>query len=290
VPPPTEHRLKTGFGWDVSWPQCNSIPNLPVGRSGYAIVGVTDGHLNEANACLAAEHRWSMRAGSLAGLYINTNYPNRAEEANLAATMADVCPAVDLTCQLYQFGYRGGKDALAIAARAHAEAPLWWLDVETVNRWSPDPSRNIPIILGVKDALEQAGRRTGVYSTGYQWQIITGGLRVDRPTWVATGRTINDAPPYCDPAKSFGGGAVYMVQFLHERLDGNILCTEGLIQALQIFRSPPPLPVPEYLDNEPAAPDGATTTPPSSDRLMISDNVEPDPLDSIHRAGRTLAL
>ena len=249
VPAAVESGLATTFGWDVSWPQCGrNLANLPRGRHGYAVVGVTRGHLNSVNECLTQEHHWSMTGGGLAGLYINSNYPYRDEEPLLAATFADDCAAPDLGCQLYRYGLRGARQALKDARAAGVSAPLWWLDVETVNRWSPDVNANTHIIRGVIDGLLETKLRIGVYSTAYQWQVITGGMQIPGvPLWIATGGSIADGPPTCaNPAKAFAGGVPYLVQFLHEGLDGNVLCEAGLRDARKVFRAPPPPPVPEF--------------------------------------------
>ena len=241
--------LRTTFGWDVSWPQCGrNLPNLPKSRHGYAIIGVTRGHLYSVNECLAPEVAWSLEDGALGGLYVNTNYPYRREEPLLAAMFADACRGDDLPCQLYQYGLRGGRQAVKDAAAHHVSAPLWWLDVETVNRWSPDVNLNNRIVQGTIDALVEAGIRVGVYSTAYQWGVITGGLQLPGvPLWIATGGTIGDGPPTCDnAAKRFAGGVPYMVQFLHEGLDGNHLCPAGVADAAGIFKAPSPPVVPEF--------------------------------------------
>jgi hypothetical protein len=249
VPAAVESGLATTFGWDVSWPQCGrNLPNLPKGRHGYAIVGVTRGHLYSVNECLTPEHHWSTTGGGLAGLYINANYPYRDEEPQLAGWYADTCAGHDLGCHLYQYGLRGARQALKDAKAAGVSAPLWWLDVETVNRWSPDVNLNRRIVQGVIDGLHEAELRIGVYSTAYQWGVITGGMEIPGvPLWIATGGSIADGPPTChNPAKAFAGGVPYLVQFLHEGLDGNVLCEAGLRDARNIFKASPPPPVPEF--------------------------------------------
>ena len=250
VPAAVASGLSTTFGWDVSWPQCDAstLANLPRGRHGYAIVGVTRGHLYSVNECLTPEHHSSMTGGALAGLYINANYPYRNEEPLLAGWFADTCAGHDLGCHLYQYGLRGARQAVKDAKAAGVSAPLWWLDVETVNRWSPDVNANNHIIRGVIDGLLEHKLRIGVYSTAYQWGVITGGMQIPGvPLWIATGGSIGDGPPTCtNPAKAFAGGVPYLVQFLHEGLDGNVLCEAGLRDAREIFRASPPPPVPEF--------------------------------------------
>ena len=126
--------------------------------------------------------------------------------------------------------------------------PLWWIDVETVNRWSPFTGLNNHVIEGTIAGLKEAGIRIGVYSTAYQWGVITGGLQLPGvPLWIATGGTIADGAPTCaNPGKRFAGGVAYMVQFLHEGLDGNVLCEAGVADLANTFRTPPPPAVPEF--------------------------------------------
>ncbi|HEX9969709.1 MAG TPA: hypothetical protein VGB03_06185 [Acidimicrobiales bacterium] len=249
VPAPATQGLSTTFGWDVSWPQCGRmLGNLPKGRHGYAVIGVTRGHLYSVNECLVPEVAWSMENGALGGLYVNTNYPYRTEEPNLAAMFADACRGDDLPCQLYQYGLRGGRQAIVDANAVGVSAPLWWIDVETVNRWSTDVHLNSRVVQGSVDALKEAGIRVGIYSTAYQWGVVTGGMQLPGvPLWIATGGTIADGAPTCDnPAKRFAGGVAYMVQFLHEGLDGNVLCPAGVADAANTFRTPPPPAIPEF--------------------------------------------
>jgi hypothetical protein len=246
----TQARALSGtFGWDVSWPQCGS--KLPAGGYAYAIVGVTHGHQFSENPCLASEYRWALRHGSVASLYVNVNWPSRAEEPELAARMADVCGAHDLPCQLYWWGRRGSEHALAAANAHHISAPMWWLDVETTNRWSPDPALNTVIVKGARDGMELAHVRVGVYSSPYQWQMITGDYAPGLPTWVAGPMDAAGAQASCAEDRSFGGGAPWLVQFPNG-LDGNILCEAGVHGLLGSFRTPPPPAVPEFPADLPA--------------------------------------
>ena len=247
--PAVPGRPDTTFGWDVSWPQCGAnLPNLPRGRHGYAVIGLTRGHLYSVNECVVPQVHWSMENGALGGLYMNVNYPYLREEPLLGAMFADTCGPTDLNCQLYQYGLRGARQAVRDARSLGVSAPLWWLDVETVNRWTPNTALNNLVVQGAIDGVQEAGIRIGVYSTAYQWTVITGGLQLPGvPLWIATGGTVADGPPTCDnPAKHFAGGVPFMVQFLHEGLDGNHLCAAGVKHATDVFRTPPPPAVPEF--------------------------------------------
>ena len=242
VPKPAEHLMST-FGWDVSWPQCGK--RLPGGPRGYAVIGVTDGHLFDMNPCLAEQHRWSTKAGSLGGLYVNVNWPSRAAEPGLAAMMADACAAADLDCQLYQWGYRGVSAAVAGATERHVSAPMWWLDVETANRWSGDQRRNALIVQGAIDALAARDIGVGIYSTSYQWGVIVGGFSPGLPNWIAGPNNAAEAAEACQVGPTFGGGTPWMVQYPYQGFDGNLMCEAGAAAALGAFKLPPAPPVPE---------------------------------------------
>ena len=249
IPAPGGHLMST-FGWDVSWPQCGK--RLPGGPRGYAIIGVTDGHLFDLNPCLAEQHRWSIRSGSLGGLYVNVNWPSRAVEPELAARMARNCDGADLDCQLYQWGYQGVAHAFAGATARHVSSPMWWLDVETANRWSGDKRRNALIVQGAIDALRKRGVAVGVYSTSYQWGVIVGDFAPGLPNWIAGPNDAADAAEACRVGPTFGGGSAWMVQYPHHGFDGNLMCEAGAAAALTSFTVPPPPPIPEL--PEPPAP------------------------------------
>ena len=235
--------LMTTFGWDVSWPQCGKP--LPGGPRGYAIIGVTDGHLFDMNPCLAEQHRWSTRSGSLGGLYVNVNWPSRAAEPQLAARMARVCDGADLDCQLYQWGFQGVSEAIAGADARHVSAPMWWLDVETANRWSADKRRNALIVQGAIDALRKRGLAIGVYSTSYQWGVIVGDFSPGLPNWIAGPNNVTQAAEACRVGPTFGGGEPWMVQYPHRGYDGNLMCEAGAAAAMTSFKVPAPPPLPE---------------------------------------------
>jgi hypothetical protein len=231
------------FGWDVSWPQCGM--RLPAGGYAFAVIGVTDGHQFSENPCLASQFRWALRHGSVGSVYMNVNWPSRTDEPGLDQRFADVCTPHELPCQLYWWGRRGVVDALGVAAKNHVSSPMWWLDVETTNRWSPDPRLNELIVKGAIDGLQAAHVKAGIYSTQYQWGQIVGGFSPGLPTWVAGPKNAAEAPAACAPARSFGGGTPWLVQFPNG-LDGNIVCEAGARELLTSFRLPPAPAVPEF--------------------------------------------
>jgi hypothetical protein len=240
----SQNRALAGtFGWDVSWPQCNN--KLPEGGYAFAVVGVTGGHQFSENRCLASEFRWALRHDSVASVYVNVNWPSVADEAQLPVVAGAKCGPGDLNCQAYWWGYRGVEYALELAGRHHVTTPMWWLDVETTNRWSTMAPVNALVVKGAIEGLQAHGAKVGIYSSQYQWNVITGGYAPGLPTWIAGPRNAAEAPPYCSPAKSFGGGTPWLVQFPNG-LDGNIACEAGAKALLASFRLPPPPAVPEF--------------------------------------------
>jgi hypothetical protein len=240
----TQNRALSGtYGWDVSWPQCSS--RLPEGGYAFAVVGVTNGHAFSENPCLTDEFNWALRHNSVGSLYANVNWPSVADEGRLAQLEHDKCPPADVPCQAYWWGRRGAEDALAVATRHHVSAPMWWLDVETTNRWTPDPALNSFVVKGAIEAMQAAHVKVGVYSSQYQWNVVVGGYSPGLPTWVAGPMNAAQAPAACAPAKSFGGGTPWLVQFPNG-LDGNIACEAGAHELLASFRLPPPPAVPQF--------------------------------------------
>ena len=250
IPPDTRHLMST-FGWDVSWPQCGKP--LPGGQHGYAIIGVTDGHLWDMNPCLVEQHRWSTRGGALGGLYVNVNWPSKAAEPGVPARMADVCALDDPACQMYQWGFQGVSDAVDQATARHVAAPMWWLDVETANRWSGDKFLNAQIVRGAIDALKGRGIEVGIYSTWYQWGVIAGDFAPGLPNWVAGPNNVEEAAEACRVGPTFGGGVPWMVQYPYQGFDGNLICQAGIDAALRSFKVPPPPPIPELPEPPPLA-------------------------------------
>jgi hypothetical protein len=106
----------------------------------------------------------------------------------------------------------------------------WWLDVEILNSWQA-PQQNTAALSGAAQALWSMGvDRVGIYSTRYQWDVITGGpgvthdwFRAD-PAWLAGFRNHADARTGC-ARPSFTGGPVVMTQYLGEDgFDANVWC------------------------------------------------------------------
>jgi len=214
------------FGVDISNYQCSktnpsSIQSSVPGHSTIAVVEVA-GWLDSAdNGCLASEAAWATGAaganGSPFSLYLFVNSPgNDASAAALdsngpAGKCTELSDAAKYSCQAYDYGYNGAKDALGYAASAGVVAKVWWLDVEGARLsqsaysdfpsayWSDSTTLNDQTIQGALDALHQGGVVAGIYSTSIQFPEIAGafvpsGPRV--PLWVAGVPWTN--PPYTE--------------------------------------------------------------------------------------------
>ncbi len=192
-------------GYDISWPQCGgAYPSQP---AAFGIVGVNAGHPYSSNPCLVPEYRWASRSGTVQ-FYMNTANPG--------------VPAADA----YNYGFNAARDAFAYATSHVSAGPghLWWLDVEIGNAWSDDPNVNATVIAASIAFFRTRGVAVGIYSTKFQWGVITGGARIPSvPNWVPGARSAAQAPSFCTPQRSFSGGPVVMTQYTTE-FDFDYLC------------------------------------------------------------------
>ena len=224
--PPTTTTVPPGptpiaGGYDISWPQCGSrFPKSPA----FGIVGVSNGTAFSDNSCLASEFAWATSASRAPAVYMNTADPG-AQSVRWTLPGPKPCGGAsdDLGCA-YNYGWNAASHAVAYAASQGANATSWWLDVETANTWSTNLAANRADIQGMVDALVAQGRTVGVYSTGYQWGVITGGLVLDVPNWVAGASSVGQAKSWCTPSRSFTGGPVAMVQYPSGGFDGDVAC------------------------------------------------------------------
>jgi hypothetical protein len=216
-----------GRGYDVSWPQCGrTLPS----RANVAIVGVNGGKPYEENPCLAEQFRWATGAAAQRAFYMNTANPGTASRVvdwyNQKSPNRG-CSRSDEAACAYNYGFNAAKHAYATAQAKTGVAGRhsWWLDVETTNSWSDDQALNVADILGSLAYLRSQKVPVGVYSTGYQWGVITGGADLpDLPNWVAGARNGDQAARWCSPDSSFTGGPVTLVQWVQDDLDHNALC------------------------------------------------------------------
>ena len=100
---------------------------------------------------------------------------------------------------------------------------MWWLDVETMNYWSDDTNLNAQVVQGAIDELRRQGFAIGIYSTGYQWGVITGGVHLGAPVWAAGASSAASAPSMC--GTGFTGKPVKVVQYPAGAYDGDYRCS-----------------------------------------------------------------
>jgi len=218
-PPPPPARYSSGStGYDISWPQCGgSYPP----QSSVAVVGVNDGKAFTTNPCVTSEASW---AGGALDLYMNLNSPTGADGSDSSGPAGN-CGSND-SCLAYNYGYNAAQYSLGVARSDHLAPRMWWLDIETVGGctqsfptggsgyWSCNQGLNSLTIQGALDAIRSAGAQVGVYSTSYQWGVITAGYNPSGgapPNWLAG----DDASPpssWCDGSHDFGGGAAWLLQ------------------------------------------------------------------------------
>jgi hypothetical protein len=237
-------------GHDISHPQCDKQP--PDG-SAFGVVGINRGSPFSINPCLQAQYRWAVGRPSGAAVYINTSNPSPnsayywpGSGSSDPARCTDSRSTTDPGCA-YDYGWHAAAYALTTGRRLGVAVlgRTWWLDVETGNTWNGNGISNTAVLQGMYDYLRNHGvARVGLYSTGYQWQRITGGYTAstaagyrnawsprvipdyplhDAPLWVATGGNSRSAPAKCPT--SFTGGPTEMVQFIGEDgFDTNVRC------------------------------------------------------------------
>jgi hypothetical protein len=207
-------------GYDYSYIQCGTA--APTARFG--IVGVNGGYpFTYYNSCLSTEFAAAARTGN-AAVYINTGYDptyTAIDGRHTTQDCANRSQSVTGT-QAQRAAWAVGcseaqRDQSYAAAQSAASPTAWWLDVETANSWSSsDLSLNRYTIQGIVETLRPAATvPIGIYSTSYQWNVITGGYQppVDA-NWVATGqRTLKRAKQYCS-STGFTGAKVWVVQYV----------------------------------------------------------------------------
>jgi len=225
--------LRSAYGYDVSWPQCDGP--YPTGAPGYSIIGVTGGHPLSHNRCLADEWAWVRQTGAGGGLYLNLATPVVGDPQSMSGPAGD-CTMAELACQAWNFSANNVNDAVAYAEASGASAPMWWLDVEGANRWSPYQNLNAYAVRAAVDALAKHGIAAGVYSTPRYWREITGNAQLRLPVWVASTTNQAGAPTWCTPAKAFTGGEVWLVQALPGQFDTNFSCDPLLGDPGKAFR------------------------------------------------------
>ena len=220
-------------GNDVSYPNCGALPT----GSAFGIVGVTGGRAFSKNSCLEAEFTWASDLDSTPGpaLYMNLNAPVGRTARNGLTGPKGNCTRRDKACIAYNYGYNAAAAAYAYAADTGASSTSWWLDVETSNSWSSNPSLNQDTISGAVDwfATELTSPTVvGFYSTPSQWASITGSPTwspsgsAEFPIWQAGALSKSNAKAICASATAgFAGGSPELVQYVSNNFDYDYACS-----------------------------------------------------------------
>ncbi|SDB96606.1 hypothetical protein GA0111570_11234 [Raineyella antarctica] len=227
----------TAVGNDVSYPNCTG--GLPNGQA-FGIVGVNDGLANNTNPCLGTELDWAATSTSATtqpkvALYVNTGNPSgvsgiawwpnsntfydlKGSESNTlvdGAVRVDVpvpsygaCSATNDAGCAYVYGWAKAYDDLNYRGVPDAnKSGMWWLDVETANSWESGSTAALAANQADLEAMaayfKSAGAQVGIYSTSYQWGVITGGKTPSTsslaglPNWIPGARTLKGAQSNC---------------------------------------------------------------------------------------------
>lgn len=206
-------------GYDVSQYECGQTP-----PGSFGVVAVTGGRAFYHNSCLAQQFRQAAGRAYAPSLYMNLNTAVGTTASKGNTGPAGTCKKKDKACIAYNYGYNAAGDARAYATSQGATADTWWLDIETANSWSKDETLNRLTIQGAFDYLQQHAASIGVYSTSYQWGVITGGMQIAAPNWVAGASSLEAAPSYCGSPFTGPGASVWLVQYPNGSFDGNYAC------------------------------------------------------------------
>ena len=229
-------------GYDIGWPQCGGA--YPHGQA-FGIVGVNDGLANNWNPCLADELAWATASAGGTALPPAALYVNTADPGQVIAQISDwpakgsnggpygTCDGTDTQACSWAYGWERATADISTfesATGAVASAYPWWLDVETGNTWESGAgafANNTADLEGMVAAFTAAGAAVGIYSTSYQWGVITGGTSTksslyELPNWIPGARTQSAAQSNCS-LPSFTGGTVQIAQWFG-RYDGDVSC------------------------------------------------------------------
>ena len=199
------------IGYDLSYPQCETLPPL---AASFAIVGVDGGLANNLNPCLVQQLTWAsmapgLRRPALPGLslYLDAadpgngvaDWPSPDAGTADAGTPYGTCNgswsracAFNYAMQRASYSYAlvvaaaplaaATSPSLTVAFPSPAATAPWWIDVEIGASWARRSSShawaqlNVAALRGYVAGLRAAGARgpVGIYSNSYQWHVITG--------------------------------------------------------------------------------------------------------------------
>ena len=232
-------------GYDASYPQCSgSYPSNPL----FGIVGVNGGLANNANPCLRSELRWAHDA--LGGkrpeqphlsLYLDTGNPGAHNVSDWprggTSPTYGACNSQLTNACSYIYGEQRAAHSYGLVVAQDpvaAKTAPWWLDVEVMASWAGTYQLNIAGLQGFIAGLRNAGASgpIGIYSTGAQWNEITGltaqttrtAFHNQLPDWVAgTRATLTQARQNC-MSGGFTGVAPTLAQYRIGAFDADLRC------------------------------------------------------------------
>lgn len=249
----------SAVGYDISYPQCGK--RLPTDHA-FAIIGVNGGNAATENPCLTDQLRWGARASGGTNqpklqLYVNTANPGEVIDQiytwptsntdkggyTPTNTYGNTCGgANDLSCS-WMYGWNrawaADNEYFKPAAQAAGVNDVtgdytWWLDVETMNTWQEGSEealrRNTAALEGWAAYFTHHNGKIGLYSTAYQWGVITGNfISSDNnlnglPNWRPSGATLANAKANCEVDPLTSGGFISLTQYVKKNLDYNHSC------------------------------------------------------------------
>jgi hypothetical protein len=206
-------------GYDLSFPDCER-PRPPDGA--FAILGLNGGHPFSFNPCLRREYGW-YAATTPRAFYVNTAYiPSYG--TNIILACAQAAAGLDLTMpqtRAYAIGCSEAATSVQhLGALGLPQPAVWWLNVETANRWSSARQLNVMTLRGLIDYLNSLTPRpaVGVYSSRRDWIEITGGWSIAAPEWIPKGYEAAGCPA------PFSSGSVWLSQGGGSSLDQDRVC------------------------------------------------------------------
>ena len=163
-------------GYDVSKWQCNTTTNvctLPP-KSAISIVEIAGATNNYQNPYYTQEAAW---AGSNISSYIfMTPLPNPAPPESQPVGCGG-----NVNCEAYNFGYSWAVHWVSVSHSLGVYPNLWWIDVEPQHSGMPawpsgtgGQAQNSQEMAGAIAGLRASSVIPGIYSTNYQWNVITG--------------------------------------------------------------------------------------------------------------------
>ncbi len=225
-------------GYDISWPQCPGQV-FPPGQVSFTIVGINGGRPFTPNPCFVQQYRWAQRFERDPAVYVNVDYPKEGRDEPARRGPYGTCEPEDEWCRAYNYGYAIGHEVVERAHSLGITPVVWWLDVETGNHWSDNPTYNAQVVRATLDYFRERSLPVGIYSTPRQWRIIAFEYAPGVPVWTAGAQGIEDARRRCfDPSYAFAGGVVVLSQYYDHNLDTNYRCPDG--HPIQEYPRPDP--------------------------------------------------